>query len=345
MEKKDLLKETIQHIDIKKYDSTELIDAMRNMSFTSRDTARAADILTMMCKEKECTNILTIAGSTSAAGCMQVYVDMVRNKMIDVVVATGASIIDMDLFEALGFKHYKGTKENIIPDTKLRELYIDRIYDTFIDEEELQACDNTTYIVANQLEARPYSSREFIYELGKWLHEGNSVKKDSLIQTCYECGVPIFCPAFSDSSAGFGLCKHQWERRKEGKPFLTIDSVHDFLELTEIKMQCGESGLFMIGGGTPKNFAQDVVVCAEILGYEVPMHKYAIQITVADVRDGACSSSTLLEAGSWGKVQEDLQQMVYAEGTTVIPLIASYAYHNNSWKEREYKNWQKIYQK
>ena len=112
MEKKDLLKDVIKHIDIKSYNSTELVDAMRNMSFTSRDTARAADILMMMCKEKECTNILTLAGSTSAAGCMQVYVDMVRNKMIDVVVATGASIIDMDLFEALGFKHYIGEKES-----------------------------------------------------------------------------------------------------------------------------------------------------------------------------------------------------------------------------------------
>ena len=345
MEKKDLLKETVKHIDIKKYNSTEIIDAMRHMSFTSRDTARATDILMKMCAEKDCTNILTIAGSTSAAGCMQVYVDMVRNKMVDVVVSTGASIIDMDLFEALGFKHYIGTKENVIPDTKLRELYIDRIYDTFIDEEELQACDNSTYELANMLEARPYSSREFIYELGKWLHNGRSVKKDSLIQTCYECGVPIFCPAFSDCSAGFGIGKHQWERAKEGKPYLSIDSVCDFIELTKIKMAAPETGLFMVGGGTPKNFAQDTVVCAEILGHEVPMHKYAIQITVADVRDGACSSSTLLEAGSWGKVSEELQQMVYAEGTTVIPLIASYVYHNGPWREREYKNWQKIFEK
>ena len=334
MEKKDLLKETVKHIDIKKYNSTDIIDAMRSMSFTSRDTARATDIFMKMVAEKDCTNILTIAGSTSAAGCMQVYVDMVRNKMVDVVVSTGASIIDMDLFEALGFKHYIGTKENVIPDTKLRELYIDRIYDTFIDEEELQACDNATYELANMLEARPYSSREFIYELGKWLHNGRSVKKDSLIQTCYECGVPIFVPAFSDCSAGFGIGKHQWERSNAGKPYLSIDSVRDFVP---------ESGLFMVGGGTPKNFAQDTVVCAEILGHEVPMHKYAIQITVADVRDGACSSSTLLEAGSWGKVSEELQQMVYAEGTTVIPLIASYVYHNGAWKDREYKNWQKIF--
>ncbi len=185
MEKKDLLKETVKHIDIKKYDSTELIDAMRHMSFTSRDTARAADILCQMIAEKDCTNILTIAGSTSAAGCMQVYVDMVRNKMIDAVVSTGASIIDMDLFEALGYKHYIGTKENVIPDTQLRELYIDRIYDTFIDEEELQACDQATCDVADTLECRPYSSREFLYEVGKWLANGHGVKKDSLIQTCY----------------------------------------------------------------------------------------------------------------------------------------------------------------
>ena len=145
LEKKDLLKNVVKHIDIKKYDSTEIIDAMRNMSFTSRDTARAADIYMMMVKEKNCTNILTLAGSTSAAGCMQVYVDMVRNKMIDVVVSTGASVIDMDLFEALGFKHYIGEKENVVPDTKLRELYIDRIYDTYIEEEQLQVFDHATY--------------------------------------------------------------------------------------------------------------------------------------------------------------------------------------------------------
>ena len=176
------------------------------------------------------------------------------------------------------------------------------------------------------------------WEIGKWLSEGNAVKKDSLIQTCYECGVPIFVPAFSDCSAGFGIGKHQWENPEK---HMSIDSVADFIELTKIKMAAGTTGLFMVGGGSPKNFAQDTVVCAEILGFEVPMHKYAVQITVADVRDGACSSSTLKEAGSWGKVDNSFEQMVYAEGTTVIPAIASYVYHNGPWKEREYKNWNK----
>ncbi|MDD4141252.1 MAG: deoxyhypusine synthase [Bacteroidales bacterium] len=339
MEKKDLLKETIEHIDIKSIDSTGLINAMRKMSFTSRDTANATDIFMKMLGEKDCTNILTIAGSTSAAGCMQVYVDMVRNKMIDVVVSTGASIIDMDFFEAIGFKHYRGSQD--VPDMTLRSLYIDRIYDTFIDEEELQNCDDTIELIANGLEKRPYSSREFIHEMGKWLVK-NSVKKNSLIQTCYECGVPIFCPAFTDSSAGFGLVKHQWHNPDN---HMTIDSVRDFMELTMIKMHAPTTGLMMIGGGVPKNFAQDTVVCAEVLGHEVPMHKYAVQITVADVRDGACSSSTLKEACSWGKVSIADEQMVYAEATTVIPLIASYAYHSDIWKKREYKKWADLYKK
>ncbi len=333
MKKSDLLKSTVKHIDIKAFDVTPIIDSMRDMSFTSRDTARAADILLRMIKDKECTNILTLAGSTSAGGCMQVYVDMVRNKMIDVVVATGASIIDMDFFEALGFKHYIGRTD--VSDIQLRKLYIDRIYDTFIDEEQLQECDMTIKKVADSLEPRPYSPREFIIELGKYL-EKHSIIKDSLIQTAFEVGVPIFCPAFSDSSAGFGLVKHQWEN--PGK-HVSIDSVKDLRELTKIKMDSPVSGLFMIGGGVPKNFAQDTVVCAEILGKEVPMHKYAIQITVADVRDGACSSSTLKEASSWGKVDVIYEQMVYAEATAVLPLIASYAYHSMDWEERNFKRW------
>lgn len=257
--------------------------------------------------------------------------------MIDVVVATGASIIDMDFFEALGHKHYRGTTE--VNDGILRELYIDRIYDTFIDEEELQNCDGTIKEIADSLEKRPYSSREFIWEIGKWLTE-NSVKKDSLIQVCYENNVPIFCPAFSDSSAGFGLAKHQWENPEK---HVSIDSVADFLELTKIKMAAGVTGLFMVGGGVPKNFTQDTVVCAEILGKEVPMHQYAIQITVADVRDGACSSSTLKEASSWGKVQVTDEQMVYAEATSVLPLIVSYAYHKGTWKNRHFKHWSKLF--
>ncbi len=340
MEKKDFLKETIKHIDIKSFDSTAIIDAMRGMSFSSRDTAQAADIYLRMLNDKDCTVILTLAGSTSAGGCMQVYADMIKNNMIDAVVATGASVVDMDFFEALGFKHYRGTP--FINDSLLRDNYVDRIYDTFIDEEELQSCDSAIKEIADSLDPRPYSSREFIAEMGKYLVL-HSKKKESLVQLAYEHEVPVFCPAFSDSSAGFGLVKHQWEN--PGK-HVTIDSVKDFLELTMIKMKAQTTGLFMIGGGVPKNFAQDTVVCSEILGVPAPMHKYAVQITVADVRDGACSSSTLKEASSWGKVDTVYEQMVYAEATTVLPLIVSFVFHQKDWtRERPKREWAGIFQK
>jgi len=337
LDKKDYLKTTVEHIDIKRINSTEIIEAMKKMSFTSRDTGRAADIYDMMLREKDCAVILTLAGSTSAGGCMNLYTDLVKNNMVDAIVATGASIVDMDFFEALGFKHYRGTP--YVNDHELRERYIDRIYDTYIDEEQLQECDKTIGVIADSLEPRPYSSREFIKEMGRWLVK-NSKKKDSLVQAAYENNVPIFCPAFSDSSAGFGLVLHQ---HRHPDKHVSIDSVKDFYELTRIKMESPTSGLLMIGGGVPKNFAQDTVVCAEVLGKEVPMHKYAIQITVADVRDGACSSSTLKEASSWGKVDTTYEQMVYAEATSVLPLIASYAYHKGSWKTRKKHEFAKMF--
>ncbi|KPK75821.1 MAG: deoxyhypusine synthase [Phycisphaerae bacterium SM23_30] len=337
MDKADYLKEYVEHIDIKAFDATGIINQMRKMSFTARETARAADIYLEMLRDEDCTVILCLAGSTGAAGCLQIYADMMAYNLADVVVATGAAIVDMDFFEALGFRHYQGSAE--AADGVLRQNYIDRIYDTYIDEQELQVCDMTVKAIADGLERRSYSSREFIREMGRYLTD-HAKKKGSLVELAYRHKAPIFCPAFSDSSAGFGLVQHQYENKDH---HAGIDAVQDFRELTEIKMRAEVTGLFIVGGGVPKNFAQDTVICAEVLGREVPMHKYAVQITVADVRDGACSSSTLREARSWGKVQEGRQQMVYAEATSVLPLIVSYAYHQGAGRGRKRRAWEAIF--
>ena len=337
-EKAALLSKTVEHVDIKSFDARPIIDAMGKMSFTSRDLARASEIFNMAVNDPDCAIILTLAGSTSAGGCMHVYRDLVELGMVDAIVSTGASIVDMDFFEALGYRHYQA--DSTVDDNDLRALYIDRIYDTYIDEEELQHCDEIIKVIADNLEKRAYSSREFIYEMGRWL-KTNAVKKNSLIETCYDHDVPIFVPAFSDCSAGFGLVKHQVENPEK---HLSIDSVKDFRELTEIKIAAGTTGLLMVGGGVPKNFVQDTVVCAEILGKEVDVHKYAVQISVADVRDGACSSSTLKEAASWGKVSTSLEQMVFAEASSVVPLLASDVYHRGGWKNRKARKFNKLFQ-
>jgi deoxyhypusine synthase len=197
----------------------------------------------------------------------------------------------------------------------------------------LRICDDTVRQIADAIEPRPYSSREFIVEMGAYLERNGCKADDSIVYEAYRKQVPIFCPAFSDCSAGFGLIAHQAQRGD--RPKVSIDSVKDFYELTLWKSKQEETGLFMIGGGVPKNFAQDTTVAADILGHEASMHKYAVQVTVADVRDGALSSSTLKEANSWGKVDTAYEQMVYAEATLAVPILVSYAYHKGSWQGRQ----------
>jgi len=320
------LKKTVDHIDITKYDVTDLVHELRSTSFTSREIYNACQLYKQMLEEEELTIILTIAGSTQAAGCLKLYRDLVRFNMVDAIVATGASIIDMDLFEGLGNRHYIGS--NKADDNILRENYIDRIYDTFISEDDLKQVDN--YIedfASNHCGAKTYSSREFLNLLGWHLRTGNS-----LVQECYKEDVPIFCPALNDSAAGIGLLMHQTNNPNS---HLVMDSIKDLRELTYLKVEMQNTGLFMVGGGVPKNFAQDIVVAAESIGHRVPMHQYAIQLTVADVRDGACSSSTLDEASSWGKVDNSNTQMVYGEATSTLPIITNYAYNNVNLKSRK----------
>lgn len=332
--KKELLKTPIEHVDISQHNVVPLVEAMSKMSYSSRDLARAADIYDRMLADKDCAVILCLAGSLINAGLKKVFVDMIRNNMVDAIVSTGANIVDQDFFEALGFRHWAADEslKSGTQDTMLMELAIDRIYDTLIDEDELRICDDTTRQIADALEPRPYSSREFIAEMGAYLQKTGCKAADSIVYEAYKKSVPIFCPAFSDCSAGFGLVAHQAERGD--RPRVSIDSVKDFLELTRFKMANQETGLFMIGGGVPKNFAQDITVAADILGAEAKMHKYAVQITVADVRDGALSGSTLKEANSWGKVDTAYEQMVYCEATIAVPLIVGYAYHKGNWRVR-----------
>jgi deoxyhypusine synthase len=303
-EKKDYLKEVVEHIDIKKHNVIPLVEAMEKMAFSARDLNRAAQIYDRMIKDENCGIILTLAGSLFSAGLKKIVYDMIMNNMVDAIVATGAIMVDQDFFEALGFKHYKGSR--FADDKELRELHIDRIYDTYIDEDELRICDDTCAKIFNGLEPKPYSSRELLYEFGKYLENNGGPKvDDSVIWTAYKRDVPIFVPAFSDCSAGFGFVVHQTENPDN---HVSLDSAKDFVELTKIKLASKETGIFMIGG-----------------------------------RDGALSGSTLKEASSWGKVETTFEQMVYSEATIALPLVAGYAYHKGNWKERKPRNFQKIF--
>jgi deoxyhypusine synthase len=341
--KQKLLSQTIEHIDITTFDARPIIDAYERMAFQSRNLAKAARIYNMMLADTGCGIILTLAGSLISAGLKKAIITLVENNMVDAIVSTGANIVDQDFFEGLGFRHYiaPGSVEApVVDDVTLRDLMIDRITDTYIDEEELRACDDATKEVFDSFEPGAYSSRELIEGLGRYL-ERNHPRAESIVLSCWRKRVPIFVPAFSDCSAGFGIVLHQMERPDN---HVAIDSGKDFRELTQIKLALADTGLLMLGGGVPKNFAQDIVVAAELLhekglapegSSQASMHKYAVQLTVADPRDGALSGSTLREACSWGKVDVVHEQMVFGELTTTFPILASDAYHRGAWKNRK----------
>ncbi len=332
-----LLSATIEHIDVTSFNAVPVIEAMEKMAFQARNLARGCRILDQMISEKDCTNILCLAGSLISAGLKKTLLTLVETNSVDCIVSTGANMVDMDFFEALGFRHYIGDPK--ADDDVLQKQAVDRIYDTYISEHELRVCDATVSLVADRLPPKPHSSREFTAALGAFLHEQN-LGQGSLLRTCYEKGVPVFVPSLSDCSAGFGLTFHQMHHPDA---HLTHDSVRDFSELTHIVSDAKASGMLIIGGGVPKNFTADTVVCAEVLGKPIKMHKYAIQITVADERDGALSGSTLKEAHSWGKVDLGAEQMIFSEATLSLPLMVSYAYHKGHWKNRSEKRLSRIF--
>ncbi|MDE2794020.1 MAG: deoxyhypusine synthase [Gemmatimonadota bacterium] len=353
--KRRLLARPVEHIDVTAFDGRAVVDSYRNAAFQARNLAEAADIFAEMAEEPAGVVILTLAGSLVSAGLKEALLTLVECDMVDVIVATGAIVVDQDFFEALGFRHYMapGSPDApVVGDEELNRLGIDRIYDTYVDEAELRVCDETVAGVLDGMvarddgerggdgemgDARVWSSREVVRELGAYLDRRHGDAR-SIVLEAYRREVPVFVPALSDSSAGFGVVSHRVRAVGRGQPHVAFDSGKDFHELATIKLAAAETGLLMVGGGVPKNFAQDAVVAARMLAPpppHVPLHKCAVQLTVADVRDGGLSGSTLREAASWGKVATAREQMVYAEATLTLPLLVSDAYHRGHWRGRE----------
>ena len=209
LKKNDLLKKEILHFDIKSFDARALVSHFESMAFQARNIARASKIYDRLISDEDCTIIWTLEGSLCSAGLKRIVMDMIENNMVDVIVSTGAIIIDQDFFEALGFKHYQGTP--FANDSEWMKKRIDRIYDTFIDEDDLRVCDTTIRKIADNISPGTYSSQESINILGGY-HKERNIGDDSVVRLAHEKGLHIFVPACSDSSSGFGLLDHQFTR-------------------------------------------------------------------------------------------------------------------------------------
>jgi deoxyhypusine synthase len=275
------------------------------------------------------TIFLGLAGSLIAAGMRQVIVDLIEQNMVDVVVSTGA-IISQDFYQVLGGRHYHGSPD--ADDKELRDLYIDRLYDTFIDEEKYWATDLVVSKFADSLMGKTMSSRQFLALLAR------QAKSDggSILGACARRGVPLFVPALNDSSIGIGLTEHYHRARKAGKTPFQISSISDNYELTQIVVKSPATAALYVSGGVPKNYINDSIVMSYIFGIDTGGHKYALQITTDAPHWGGLGGSTLSEATSWGKVSKKAtHEMAFIETSVALPMLYGYALQKNSARGRK----------
>ncbi len=328
-QKKALLKTRINQIDFEKIKNVaDLVEAYQDTSIQARNVGQCANIFQKMLKDKQRPTImLGLAGPLIAAGLRKVIRDMIHHNMVDVVVSTGA-ILYQDFYAAMGAGHYYGSPE--ADDTKLRDLLINRIYDTYVDEEKFAQFDSLIGTFADSLPSRKYSSREFISLLSKVIDD-----KNSILVTARKKGVPIFCPALNDSSIGIGLTEHYVDAKRAGRQPITIDSIRDNYELTQLVVKSKRTAAFYVAGGVPKNYINDSIVMSYIFGKNTGGHKYAIQMTTDAPHWGGLSGSTLAEAQSWGKVNKEANfSMAFVEPSVSLPLVFGSAFQKKAHKGR-----------
>ncbi len=314
--KEELLTTSVKQVDLSRINSVaELVDAYAGASVQARNIGRCAEVVErMMTDPDRPTVLLGLAGPLIAAGLRKVIRDMIEHKVVDVVVSTGA-ILYQDFYQALGFKHWVGTPH--ADDRELRDLYIDRIYDTYVNEDNFWRLDCSIGRFADELPAGRYSTRQFLQALGETVDDPNSI-----LGTAARHGVPVFSPALNDSSIGIGLTEHYHRCVKEGREGVVIDSIRDNYELTQVVVQSPCTAAVYVAGGVPKNFINDSVVMAYIFGLDTGGHRYAIQVTTDSPHWGGLSGSTLSEATSWGKVSKKATHaMAFVEPSVSLPLV------------------------
>lgn len=318
--KRRILSEPVEAIEVRPgMTVADLLAGMAGMSIQARNLGACARVLSAIYEDPDRPTVfLGLAGPLIAAGLRRVIGDLVAGGYVDVVVSTGA-ILYQDVYQARGYHHWRGTPE--ADDVELRDLRIDRIYDTYVDEEKFWETDTWCGRVADELEPGNYSSRAYLDFLGSHLED-----PESIVGRCHRLGVPMFSPALNDSSIGIGLTDHYRRCREDGRPGIALDAIRDNYELVQIVLASPKTAALYVAGGVPKNYINDSIVMAYLFDRERG-HDYAVQVTTAVTQDGGLSGSTLGEARSWGKIDRRARvAMAWVEPSVSLPLLAGYAF-------------------
>ncbi len=281
----------------------ELVKAMNSSAFGSGSLAASVDIIEAMVKDKNCKVFLGIAGALVPAGMKQIIIDMLKNNWIDVFVTTGANLTH-DLVEALGYSHQLNTEN--LSDAELYDLGYDRIFNSLMPNKAYE--DIELFFEKNIDKIKEAKNiKEFLWILG------SLVKNDSILKTCYDKKIPIFCPAIADSGIGMMI----WGRLMQGHK-IKIDAFDDLKEIVDIAWTAKKKGVIYLGGGTSKNYIQQAMQFSN----KDSGANYGVQITMDRPEPGGSSGAPLKEGISWGKLNKDARYVdVIADVTIALPII------------------------
>jgi len=332
MQRKSLLEKPVKHIKIEgKLSVDQLVTQFRNSgSFGAGRLSVACDIFERMVRDKDCTIFLGLAGAVVPAGMRTLIADLIRERLVDVVVSTGANMVH-DTIEAVGGHHYKG--HWLADDAMLYKYHVYRIYDVFVPEEDFVKLDyKLTQIyddIANTHKEKSLSSNEFARELGKRLSDPNSI-----LRAAYEAEVPVFLPAVRDSEFGFAHWLHA--DRADVKHVLIVDAFKDVPEIVGLCGRSARNGMVIIGGGVPRNTIQSAALASK-KGMD-----YAVVITMDRQETGGLSGSTLEETVSWGKVKSQADKVfVVGDAMIVFPTMVASAVERLGSNFKRTQDWRR----
>ncbi|MGD0588510.1 MAG: deoxyhypusine synthase family protein [Thermoplasmata archaeon] len=314
--RREFLKKPVRSVDVTKVRGIgDLLEQFQSSSIQARNLGRCFEVWENALRDpKRPTIFLGLSGPLIAAGLRKVLRDLIDWGLVDVVVSTGA-VLYQDLYQSVGGRHWMGSPD--ADDLRLRDVYLDRIYDTYVDELKFEDTDRVIGRITESFPRRPGSSREFLGFLGSRFPD-----PESILATAARRGVPVFSPALIDSSIGIGLTLYYQANRKRADRFI-LDAVRDNYELVQILSQSPRTGVIYIGGGTPKNWINDGIVMANYaFGREGEGHFYALQLTTDVPHWGGLSGSTLDEAQSWGKISRTATRaMAHLDASIGLPLL------------------------
>lgn len=317
MKRSDYLKAATDPIVVRERKVSSILEDLRSVGFQGRKLGEAFGVWERMLEEKDIVIYMTLSGAMTAGGMRRIISHLMKRRMIDVLVSTGANLYH-DIYEAMFGSHYLGTPA--ANDVDLHKHKIDRVYDVYADENKFVKLDHW---IADEFcstldDNYPYSSREILHKLGEFAYD-KAKDKDSIVLSAYKYGVPIFAPAIGDSSLGFSIMfANRWHGRN-----IRIDYLKDVHESSLITEKAKKAGLVLVGGGVPKNFAQQTAVVAGYSSNENKSFSYALQLCPDPPQWGGLSGATLEEAQSWGKYKYDAKMVnCYTDATIALPFLA-----------------------